>query len=53
MYIIERRVVVYLFVFFQLVSIIILGQLDTKKDEKLSKKIKKWRNCSLFIGGRM
>ena len=47
------RNVVYLFVCFQLVSFIKLGQLDTKKDEKLSIKMKKWRNCSLFIGGRM
>ena len=53
MYIIERRAVVYLFIYFQSVSIVVLGQLDTKKDEKLSIKIKKWRNCSLFIGGRM
>jgi hypothetical protein len=37
----EGRNAAYLFVFCQSVSIIILGQLDTKKDEKLSTKIKK------------
>ena len=41
MYIIGRRTVVYLFIYFQSVSIIKLGQLDTKKDEKLSIKMKK------------
>ena len=41
MYIIERIAVVYIFIYFQSVSIVILGQLDTKTDEKLSTKIKK------------
>ena len=48
----EGRNAAYLFVFCQLVSVVVLGQLDTKIDEILSKKLKNGGNVYFLWGVR-